>query len=101
LKIPTFLEAPDMSLEDLYVFMMKNEAEINWEALQMMLDQGNSSPIQTTQTIQSLKESIKYALGKILRFKRTHSKELSGCSLSEIIRMRLNDKKLYIPAGFH
>jgi hypothetical protein len=101
LKIPTFLEAPDMSLEDLYVFMMKNEAEINWEALQMMLDQGNSSPIQTTQTIQSLKESIKYGLGKILRFKRTHSKELSGCSLSEIIRMRLNDKKLYIPAGIH
>ena len=51
LKIPTFLEAPEMSLEDLYVFMMENETEINWEALQMMLEQGSSSPMQTTQTI--------------------------------------------------
>jgi CRP-like cAMP-binding protein len=77
LKVPTVFETESITPEDLFIFMMENEQDIDWPSFKDFLQDNSSSNGQHSQSsektdklVNNIRDNVKYQLGKIMRIKK-------------------------------
>jgi hypothetical protein len=103
IKIPTVLEK-ELTVEELFLFLLENEAEIDWEGLKgslyNLLASGSILEFKgqedLNRLVDKLHDSVKYHLAKLAR-----GKQDPAMSMSEKILHRLSEKKMFIPIHVH
>ena len=74
---------------------MDNEQDIDWPSFKdTLLDNHFQSTDKLDKLLNNIRDNVKYQLGKIMRIKKYQEQ---AQSIREIVKERINEKKLYIP----
>ncbi len=70
LKVPTVFETDSINPEDLFIFLMDNEQDIDWASFKDILQDNYQSTDKTEKLLNNIRDNVKYQLGKIMRIKK-------------------------------
>jgi len=70
LKVPTVFETDSITPEDLFIFLMDNEQDIDWASFKDILQDNYQSTDKTEKLLNNIRDNVKYQLGKIMRIKK-------------------------------